>query len=55
MMFSMMFPMNKLYRELSQCDLPPTLYSIMESIVNFDREEKVKIKDLLPYPYIQKN
>ncbi len=25
---------------------PPTLYSIMNSIVNFDKEEKTKIKDL---------
>lgn len=43
-----MFLMNKFARELSMCDLPPTLYSIMESIVNFDKdpEEKIKIKDL---------
>lgn len=27
-------------------DLPPTLYSILNSIVNFDSEEKVKISDL---------
>ena len=25
---------------------PPTLYSILESIVNFDKEDKTKIKDL---------
>ena len=49
MLFPMMFPMNKLYKELTMCDLPPTLYSIMESIVNFDREEKIKIKDLAKY------
>lgn len=30
-------------------DLPPTLYSLMNSIVNFDREEKIKIKDLPSY------
>lgn len=48
-MIPMMFPMSKLYKELTMCDLPPTLYSIMESIVNFDREEKVKIKDLAKY------
>ncbi len=30
-------------------DIPPTLYSIMESIVNFDREEKVKINELPLY------
>ena len=44
-----MFLMNKFARELSMCDLPPTLYSIMESIVNFDKEDKVKIKDLASY------
>lgn len=27
-------------------NLPPTIYSILESIVNFDSEEKTKIKDL---------
>lgn len=27
-------------------DLPPTIYSILNSIVNFDSEEKVKISDL---------
>lgn len=27
-------------------NLPPTLYSILNSIVNFDKEEKTKIKDL---------
>lgn len=31
---------------LSMCDLPPTLYSIMESIVNYDNPDPVKIKDL---------
>lgn len=30
-------------------DIPPTLYSLMNSIVNFDREEKIKIKDLPTY------
>ena len=33
----------------SDYDIPPTLYSLLESIVNFDREEKVKIKDLASY------
>ena len=28
---------------------PPTLYSLMESMVNYDREEKVKIEDLSSY------
>ena len=27
-------------------DLPPTLYSIMNSIANFDKEDKTKIRDL---------
>lgn len=30
-------------------DIPPTLYSIMNAIVNFDREVKVSIKDLPSY------
>ncbi|MBO7695212.1 MAG: hypothetical protein J6T10_21530 [Methanobrevibacter sp.] len=30
-------------------DIPPTLYDIMNAIVNFNREEKVKIKDLPSY------
>jgi hypothetical protein len=30
----------------NNCDLPPTLFSIMNSIANFDSEEKTKIKDL---------
>lgn len=28
------------------CEMPPTLYQLMNSIVNFDAEEKTKIKDL---------
>lgn len=28
------------------CDDPPTLYSLLNSIVNFNKEEKTKIKDL---------
>ena len=31
------------------CDKPPTLYSIMNSIVNFGKEDKEKIKDLAKY------
>ena len=27
-------------------NLPPTLYSLLNSIVNFDKEDKTKIKDL---------
>ena len=40
-----LFPMMYLPDDYN---LPPTLYSLMEAIVNFDRKEKVKIKDL-PY------
>ncbi len=28
------------------CDKPPTLYSILESLVNYGKEDKTKIKDL---------
>jgi hypothetical protein len=28
------------------CDKPPTLYSILESIVNYGKDDKTKIKDL---------
>lgn len=28
------------------CDKPPTLYALMESIVNYGKEDKTKIKDL---------
>lgn len=40
---------NFIYEAFNQCDLPPTLYSIMESMVNYNREEQVKIKDLSQY------
>lgn len=36
-------------KALSMCDLPPTLYSIMESMVNYDNPDPVKIKDLSTY------
>lgn len=47
----MLLPMNNFIKGLSMCDLPPTLYSLMESIVNYNREDndKVKIKDLPSY------
>ena len=38
-----MFPMIWLPTD---CDLPPTLYSIMNSMVNFGADEKTKIADL---------
>ncbi len=31
------------------CDKPPTVYSILESIVNYGKEDKEKIKDLAKY------
>ena len=30
----------------TNCDLPPTIYSIMQSIVNFGKDEKIKTRDL---------
>lgn len=30
----------------TMCDLPPTIYSLLESIVNYGKDEKTKIKDL---------
>lgn len=44
-MFPIMFPMML----PTDYDIPPTLYSIMNSIVNYDREEKVKINELEKY------
>lgn len=44
----MMFLFPSLYLP-DDYDIPPTLYSLMNSIVNFDSEEKVKIKDLPSY------
>ena len=41
MIFPLMFP--KLPNDIAE---PPTIYSLLESIVNFDNENKSKIKDL---------
>lgn len=41
MMMPLMFP--SLPNDISE---PPTIYSLLESIVNYNREEKVKIKNL---------
>ena len=30
----------------NNCEKPPTLYAILNSIVNYDKEDKTKIKDL---------
>lgn len=41
---------NLLYPKLpTNCDLPPTVYSILESYVNFDSVEHKKIKELAKY------
>lgn len=41
------FPtMGKMSDALTQCDLPPTLYSLMESKVNFGNDNPVKIEAL---------
>lgn len=41
---------NLLYPKLpTDYDLPPTIYSILNSYVNFDKEDKTKIKDLAKY------
>lgn len=37
---------NEMYMALSQNDMPPTLYSLMNSEVNFGAEEKTSISDL---------
>ncbi len=42
-----LFPtMGKMSDALTQCDLPPTLYSLMESKVNFGNDNPVKIEAL---------
>lgn len=44
-MFPLLFPMIL----PTNYDIPPTLYDIMEAMVNFDREDKIKIRDLPKY------
>lgn len=46
MIYNPIFPNRDFYDALDIYDDPPTLYSIMNSIVNFGRENPVKIKDL---------
>ena len=42
--------MNLLYPKIpTNCDLPPTIYSLLESYVNFESEEPKKIKELAKY------
>lgn len=40
---------NQFARDLSQFDEPNTIYAFMQSIVNYDNDEPVKIKDLSKY------
>lgn len=39
--YPLMFPVLP-----NNCEKPPTIYAILNSIVNFDKEDKTKIKDL---------
>lgn len=58
------YPMNQITADLIMNTEPPTLYSIMNSMANYDREEKIKIRDLasatrerifdFPYPLSSK-
>ena len=45
-MFPMMFPMIPNLMKLNNCDLPPTIYALLNSYVNFANDEPVKIADL---------
>lgn len=40
------YPMNQITADLIMNPKPPTLYSIMNSIANYDKEEKTKIRNL---------
>ena len=40
------FPVNQLTANFIMNPKPPTLYSLMNSIVNYDKEEQTKIRDL---------
>lgn len=45
-MFPTMFPAIPNLMKLNNCDLPPTVYALLNSYVNFSRETPVKIADL---------
>lgn len=45
-MFPMMFPAIPNLMKLNNCDLPPTIYALLNSYVNFANDEPVKIADL---------
>ena len=40
------YPMNQVTADLVMNPKPPTLYAIMNSIANYDAEEKTKIRNL---------
>ena len=41
------YPVNQVTAELIMNPVPPTLYSIMNSIANYDSEVKTKIRNLI--------
>ena len=41
-----MFPMWMIPKIPTDCDLPPTLYAMLNSIVNYSKDDKTKIEDL---------
>ena len=45
-MFPMMFPAIPNLMKLNNCDLPPTVYALLNSYVNFSRQTPVKIAEL---------
>mgnify|MGYP003304952641 FL=1 len=45
-MFPKMFPAIPNLMKLNNCNLPPTVYALLNSYVNFSRETPVKIADL---------
>lgn len=45
-MFPTMFPAIPNLMKLNNCDLPPTVYALLNSYVNFSRQTPVKIADL---------
>lgn len=45
-MFPKMFPVIPNLMKLNNCDLPPTVYALLNSYVNFSAETPVKIADL---------
>lgn len=49
-MFGVLFPYYPLFPRIPHVfNVPPTLYTILESIVNYDREPDIPVKDLAKY------